>query len=406
MTVYAPKLFSGGAQRRTQLGVFTLVFVGLFIMDTLMLPIRLFSDTIKSLMNEELARNGTTAFSNKKFPSQTLFNADGTFSVPNAMARKVNGNNTVFLAVADWKFHAIGELWYLKLQKLGYKSPTLLTVDNATATLCQEHNISYLTLVPLNCTVDARNLLRPQRYRHLLFGSRWLTVHKLLTKGYHVLLSDVDNMFQRHLSMSELESSHVDIFHAHGGGYPVHIEKSMGFTFCGGQGWYRSTPATIKFVEMLLTNCNANWRDATCGIACDDQQVLNALYSKSLDMQRDQSELYSTTGTVEEEDNYWKNRVQGFSPVTGHRLETWSMDLAYRGASHGGGSKHHLRCPRNTWVAMPTPNYVDPSLFDNFTQRIAPNDITDSTARAKWEILARWEDQCGSNRSMIPVEAS
>ena len=128
-------------------------------------------------------------------------------------------------------------------------------------------------------------------------------VHRLLKEGYNVLLSDADNLYQRIMPMQEMEqATNVDIFHAHGGGFPMRFEKQLGFTFCGGQGWYRSSAATIDFVEKILSKC----RQTSCGVLCDDQQVLNSLYAKDLGMQWDRSGMNLTDG-------FWKDIVKGYS---------------------------------------------------------------------------------------------
>jgi hypothetical protein len=48
----------------------------------------------------------------------------------------------------------------------------------------------------------------------LIFAHRWVYLLEQLKDGYHVLISDIDNIFSKYYPMSALESSPYDAFHA------------------------------------------------------------------------------------------------------------------------------------------------------------------------------------------------
>ena len=96
--------------------------------------------------------------------------------------------------------------------------------------------------------------------------------------GHHILLTDVDNIFTRHVSLSHeflLNGSSAsgdgdgyDAMFAFGGNFPVDLLKKYGFTICGGMTFLKASNGTIALMERLLQVCDSGTK------RCDDQVCL------------------------------------------------------------------------------------------------------------------------------------
>ena len=285
---------------------------------------------------------------------------------------------TKILGFADDLYKEIAVRWYRRLERLGYQEQMIVAVDDNIATYLQRvdppvryQRISYPPCTYLQ-TKDTR------KYRRQLFARRWKYLYETLQDGYHVLLTDVDNVFRRYLPMQELEDSPFDVYHAYSTSYPISVYEQMGFTVCGGMGWYRSTPGVMKFVGTLLNHCHC-WRlkEVNCkkDCVCDDQVVLNELLAKGKHAvtwtpqeKRPNTTTTSTstsTSTFPSLKDYpWKPKT-GISAKTQHKIYVWDRNVAYR-------APMPETCPSNNWVAMPL--YVNRST-----------------------VVEEWDALCGSN---------
>jgi len=205
--------------------------------------------------------------------------------------------------------------------------------------------------------------IKPLRRRRRLFAARWKCVLHELKQGTHVILTDVDNHFTRHVPIVE-SFAHWNVMHAYSNGFPLKLHAKHGFTVCGGMSWLQSHPATIRFVERVVQRC---------GEACDDQVVLNSLLLEDLDVEwtidsatleehnpqrilksSEQHRFKNTTSAMRETDKHnWKEPYaarHGLSNVTGHSIYIWNREFAYRGPLEAHP------CPRTVvnWVAMPS----------------------------------------------------
>jgi hypothetical protein len=150
----------------------------------------------------------------------------------------------------------------------------------------------------------------------LIFAHRWVYMLKQLQAGNHVLITDVDNIFSKYHAMSTMELSEYDVFHALEAKYPTKVFDALGFTFCGGMGWFRSSPSTIQLIQQIVDRC---------GDICDDQ-------------------INSTTDVL---DGLMVKGFTGMSMKTGHKVMVWDREFAYR------GENDPKVCPVNNWVSMP-----------------------------------------------------
>ena len=172
----------------------------------------------------------------------------------------------------------------------------------------------------------------------MLFAHRWVYLLEQLKLGNHILITDVDNIFSSYYSMLELEQSEYDVYHALETKHPLDVWNYQGFVFCGGMGWFRSSPRTIRFIEEVVTRC---------GIECDDQVLLNRIiaYVLKVEWHRNQEEHADvTTETEDTKENIPRieghfHRIvglvttgfDGYSNETGVKIKGWDRDVAYRG---------------------------------------------------------------------------
>ena len=311
--------------------------------------------------------------SDYKGPNKTaLVNLDEYMDSPRTQQQKLVGKAqenhrpqqdlTLIIGFADYGYKSIAHRWYDELTNLGYTSHMVAAQDTIAADYFASHNIRHdlvfknslrgghnVTGLRQECDVVYRRVDNEnkvsQMYRRSLFGSRWHYVLQKLRQGYHVLLTDVDNIFTQYKPLEELEDSEYDVYHAYAGtvpSFPLNLFRLMGFTVCGGMSWLRSTPSTIKFVEVITRQCGCERLHCTC--FCDDQVVLNRFvyYQYILDQPN------ITVPTSEAEMDWYG--YSGYCNLTGHRFKVWDRDVAYR------AEFDPQNCPNKTrnWIAMPT----------------------------------------------------
>jgi hypothetical protein len=303
---------------------------------------------------------------------------------------------TKIVAITDISYAPIALDWRHRLVSLGYDSSQVVVVaaDDASLQYFNQSNLIDVKVEPMLHPSSpgwpvAVPRLRQQTNRRRLFATRWVYVLHQLRNGYSILLTDVDNIFVRHLDMAEFENSGYDVIHAYCHNFPVEV-LSMGFVACGGMMWLRGNyvggtdvPA-VKYVEGILEQCgwpglthlhtiqqnNANKSVFEFHPSplmaetayCDDQKVINSFFFGN--------SLNYTWGKRPKE-GFWKGEAWGVSLVTGHTFGFWSVNLAYRGpvdgylnGESGIGSNSNIngrnatvvkQCPNLTtsWVAMP-----------------------------------------------------
>jgi hypothetical protein len=195
---------------------------------------------------------------------------------------------------------------------------------------------------------------KKQRHRvKMLFAHRWVYMLEQLKLGNHILVTDVDNIFSSYYPMEELERSEYDVYHALETKHPPDVYNVQGFVFCGGMGWFRASPPTIRFIEEVVNRC---------GIECDDQVLLNRIIAYVLKMEWHRKEEAHSDVTEHNEDTSQKTRFgnhftrivglitkgfTGYSNSTGVKVKVWDRDFAYRGKNDPS------ECPENNWVSMP-----------------------------------------------------
>ena len=262
---------------------------------------------------------------------------------------------TRILGFSDNNYREYAVRWYHRLKSLGYSEHAVVAVDQKAVDFFQ-HNSTATGVkweaLPYPPCIGSKS--DPRGYRRQIFARRWTYIFEQLQKGYSILLTDVDNVFLRHLAMKHFEDAPVDVFHAYSTSYPIDAFEGMGFTVSGGMSWLRATTSVMNFVGSLINKCKCrdlvgmtSTTDKVCrDCSCDDQIVLNELLWKGkhkVIWDRNFSKPSSL------HDYPWEG-VTGISSKTKHRVAIWDRNLAYRAVMPD-------QCPPGNWVAMPL--YVD-----------------------------------------------
>jgi Nucleotide-diphospho-sugar transferase len=279
-----------------------------------------------------------------------------------SVSNSTNNNNktqstgiirTKIVGFADENYKEYAVTWYRRLEALGYTEQVIVAVDQATVDFLQQ----YPTLIrfeqlayPPCLSAHAKDT---RKYRREIFARRWKYLFDQLSTGHHVLLTDVDNVFSRYLPLHDLEGSDFDVYHAYSTSYPERVFWDMGFTVCGGMGWYRASQKVRQFVGTLLNKCNC-WTTVDCNCYCDDQVVLNELLWKGKHSVKWDTRKQTTGGGAEEDWtkkpaalNDWKwTSIEGVSSKTQHKIKIWDRNVAYRAPMPES-------CPKDNWVSMP-----------------------------------------------------
>lgn len=304
--------------------------------------------------NDHLAFSPSDSTSRVVVPEHLSYTATNYTSDKSAPTTKI-------LAFADGQYKEYALRWYRRLSSLGYQNHVVVAVDQDAADYLRPFNVRLERLPYPTCTrpehdsrrvssfyVSTSKKLLPFslflliKYRRELFARRWVYVYDQLKNGSHVLLSDVDNVFHRFKSMKDMEQSKFDVFHAYSTSYPEDIFYSMGFTVCGGLGWYRSSPKVTRFVGSLLNKCKC-LETINCDCYCDDQVTLNELLGKKGKHKVSWDREIPRPKSLG--DYPWGN-ISGVSAKTRHRIHIWDRNLAYRAPLPES-------CPEYNWVAAP-----------------------------------------------------
>jgi hypothetical protein len=293
-------------------------------------------------------------------------------------------NQTKILGYINAAYAPVGVRWYDRLTALGYTEHVIVAADNLTSAIFERdyphYRIEHSYRPPLpeslnNATPDER--LRKEI--ELIYLQRWRYVMEQLKAGYHVLITDVDNIFSSYYPMSVMELSEYDAYHALETKFPPRAFKAMGFVLCGGMAWLRSTPGTIRFVRMLLHRCKSR---------CDDQAKLNFVMAFDMDVRWNLTKWHKSFRTRNNHtallDGLMEKGFTGVSGKTGQKIKIWDRDFAYRGAIDPEV------CPVDNWVSMPfvqTTSLAETGKFklgsyatwDSF----CPNAVSNMTAAVK-----------------------
>mmetsp|Transcript_3918 Transcript_3918/g.8749 ORF Transcript_3918/g.8749 Transcript_3918/m.8749 type:complete len:554 (-) Transcript_3918:2494-4155(-) len=291
------------------------------------------------------------------------------------------------LGFTDWKYLHIAKVWYKRLNQLGYTEHFLAAHDEQTFQFLKSNN--YRTIP---CFIENPQYDKPVKgLWQQIMSARLRVTMALLKGGASLLISDVDNVFSRYVDLKGLLEEGYDVFHAYEMRYPVSIFKEFGFVVCSGFQFLRSSPRTIKFLELVLSRCR--------GKKCDDQVTYNEVFFRDLDIEWHHPNNYNNeinkqdgkfrsfgpnhegalriTSNNTENDGLLVEGATGISRVTNHTIKIWDRDFAWRLAGD-----LPEKCPSlNNWVGMPT---KIPAEVSGKGQKI----------RKKIELFKIWDEYC------------
>jgi hypothetical protein len=267
-------------------------------------------------------------------------------------------NKTKIVGFITGSYGKIAMRWYDRLETLGYNNHYIICTDEETYANFVSNFTSYRVelsvLAPFPTQFSHLRYGKKQRHRvKMLFAHRWVYTLEQLKLGNHILVTDVDNIFSSYYPMEELERSEYDVYHALETKHPEDVYNVQGFVFCGGMGWFRASPPTIRFIEEVVNRC---------GIECDDQVLLNRIIAYVLNMEWHRTAEAHSDVTEHNEDTAQRTRFghhfkrivglitkgfTGYSNSTGAKVKVWDRDFAYRGKNDPS------ECPENNWVSMP-----------------------------------------------------
>lgn len=160
-----------------------------------------------------------------------------------------------------------------------------------------------------------------------IMAARLHLTMELLRNGTHLLVTDVDNVFSRYVPLYGFLDEGYDVFHAYEMRYPTYIFDEMGFVVCSGHQFLRSSPGTLRFMELMENRCK--------GDKCDDQVVYNEVFWRELNIEWDgdgptHDGALRLTGNNTENDGLLVESATGRSRTTNHTIKIWDRDFAWR----------------------------------------------------------------------------
>ncbi|CAB9497767.1 Nucleotide-diphospho-sugar transferase [Seminavis robusta] len=274
------------------------------------------------------------------------------------------------IGFADSRYRDIAMTWYQRLSNLGYNEHTIITTDQLGADFFAHNVSSYRFEKMIVKITEGESHMRVsgklRRERERMFAMRWHYILSQLEQGISVVLTDMDNIFNRHVNLSEFLE--YDVIHAYEKTYPQNVFEKQGFVVCGGMSFIKSSPAAIRFVKLIVDGC---------GTFCDDQVVLNNLLL-TLNITWDNTDHLPPPENRTSESILPKQSMTGIASATGHTVKVWSRDFAFR------GDMYPEECPVDNWVSMPWP--VQPRGISWTRQNIHVY---------KHRMFQQWDDHCG-----------
>ena len=161
----------------------------------------------------------------------------------------------------------------------------------------------------------------------------------MLKNGTHVLVTDIDNIFNRYVPLHGFLEEGFDVYHAYEMKFPKHFYFRNRFVVCGGHSFFRASPETMRYMEFVLNDCDSD--------KCNDQVVLNRVLFNSLDVKWDNGDpnharalRINATGDDGSSPEKQRNKAEnnyllvesatGRSRVTNHTIKIWDRDFAWR----------------------------------------------------------------------------
>lgn len=291
---------------------------------------------------------------------------------------KTPSEDIKIIAFTDSHYVALAKVWYKRLSSLGYTEHYIVCVD--------EKAYKKLSTEDSNYRIIQRYIIDPDYARPIVGFSRQLYSLRLqftlemLQNGTHVLITDLDNIFNTYVPLVRFLEEQHDIIHAYEMKYPTNLYQQNGFVVCAGHQFLRASPATIVYMrDEVLGDCfKVN--------NCDDQVRYNTALS-NLHMQWDPEptgdDRLKISSTIPDNDGLLVEGLTGSALLandTTLSIKIWNRDFAWRLRSDDIPEK----CPPKdtNWVAMPTVS--DEHIIDKRMNKVWK----------KFEMFRVWDDLC------------
>ena len=281
-----------------------------------------------------------------------------TFRKPMNHQRHRVRNETIVVGLANKAYVEVAILWYRRMEEVGYTTHRILAADMKTAWIAEELGLRYddlstytKSMVPScpNFSEDANNWDK----KTYLFAARWIYVRQKLSEGFHVVLTDVDAVYNYVETLSMFEAQPYDHITAYADKMPANVFRQTGFTICGCFNWMRSTPSMIEYLDMFLSNCGCDYDknvNGQCKCGCDDQVTMNSMLFYQMDMAWD---VYEGG----KDGLFRRNSTTGVSQRTGQRIKVLDRSFVYRGDKNN-------TCSKGNWITFPKTSNATESKMD------------------------------------------
>jgi len=245
----------------------------------------------------------------------------------------------------------VASRWYEDLSRLGYDEHVLIALDDAALAHFNEKGYR-----------AEKHVLGKEGSLRSLWAERLVYVQDQIEKGISILLTDVDNIFSRYISLDHFDfDAETDVFHAYETKFPEFIYKRQGFVFCGGLSYFKANERVKKFMNILIGLCKNTGNNGK--LMCNDQVVINSAYADystdrkyQLKMKWNMTTETNATRTSHRFDvmnGLLIKEFTGKSETTGHTVRVWDRNFAHRGVIEDVDVEHLQICPVENWVAMP-----------------------------------------------------
>ena len=303
----------------------------------------------------------------------------------NALKSQPYRNDVKIVGFADINFYSVAKYWYERLTSLGYTEHVIIAIDEDIYKSCLNDGYRvepyYVEMKEVKVKGSENKtkvpVIRKLWYRRVQYCK------EQISNGTDILLTDVDNVFHRYVPVSDFQDENYDIIHAYEQRFPTWIFEKMQFVLCGGMTWFKATSRTLHFLELLEYYCIDGGNKA-----CNDQNTVNLMYLKYLNMSWNRENEMSFRETPEyaqlSDKDLYRKETTGISNVTNHTVKIWARDMAWRGDFEGN------QCPDIgvNWVSMPQ---ATPYRFQcgNAAAKFCTKE------REKFSRLYLWEEYCG-----------
>eukprot|EP00571_Detonula_confervacea_P008432 CAMPEP_0172328226 /NCGR_PEP_ID=MMETSP1058-20130122/60242_1 /TAXON_ID=83371 /ORGANISM="Detonula confervacea, Strain CCMP 353" /LENGTH=348 /DNA_ID=CAMNT_0013045329 /DNA_START=327 /DNA_END=1373 /DNA_ORIENTATION=+ len=298
---------------------------------------------------------------------------------------KYKGHDIKILGFTDRNYVPLAKAWYTRMSLLGYTEHYIVAHDEASYNILRANDMRVLPCFIKNPDISHKVKGLWQQ----IMSARLHFTQELLRNGTHVLITDVDNIFSRHVPLYGFLEEGYDVYHAFEMRYPVNIYNEFGFVICSGHQFLRSSPETLRFMDLVMARCR--------GAKCDDQVIYNLVFFYDLNIKWDNIDNPNHEGALRiksphpENGNLLVESVTGRSVTTNHTIKIWDRDFAWRlagAASSSEGSAIPDYCPSsNNWLGMPTKLDVSLAGFGNkIYTKVAAFEVWDNQCR-KTELL-------------------